>query len=393
MDKSVNPCTDFYQLLRRMDGAQPDPGRPGGGWWSTAKLTNENLPLSLGASTRRRRSERSTPPCSRRSATTRRLHERAGHREVAATPLQPLLAQIAAIKSRKDLAAVLAKEQPRNLRKRWVFGFGADQDFGDATQVIAFTRAGASAFPTATTTSKTTERSKGIREKYIAHIQNMLVLIGDRSRGRSRHACGDENRDRLARRRSHASNARPVQLYTRWSAAELAKLTPSFDWNRYLSRQRQAKRENHQRHRAAVPRRAGERDQIRSARRWKAYLRLAAVHARAPYLSNAFVSENFNFYIKTLRGVTSMPPRWKQCVRYVDGTSAKPSARSSSAARSLRHEGAHRRHDEAASRRRWRSRSRTSTDDRRRSARAGEAARDRNKVGYPDRCATYPASR
>jgi len=42
------------------------------------------------------------------------------------------------------------------------------------------------------------------------------------------------------------------------------------------------------------------------------------VHARAPYLSSAFVKEDFNFYRKTLRGVAEMPPRWKTCVRYVD---------------------------------------------------------------------------
>src|SRR5581483_11357751 len=43
-----------------------------------------------------------------------------------------------------------------------------------------------------------------------------------------------------------------------------------------------------------------------------------AVHDAAPYLSNKFVTEDFNFYRKTLRGVSAMPARWKRCVRYVD---------------------------------------------------------------------------
>src|SRR4029079_13842187 len=51
---------------------------------------------------------------------------------------------------------------------------------------------------------------------------------------------------------------------------------------------------------------------------WKTYLRWHAVHARAPYLSSKFVTEDFNFYRKTLRGVTEMPPRWKTRIRYVD---------------------------------------------------------------------------
>jgi putative endopeptidase len=42
------------------------------------------------------------------------------------------------------------------------------------------------------------------------------------------------------------------------------------------------------------------------------------LHETAPYLSSAFVNENFDFYSKTLRGVPQLRPRWKRCVRLVD---------------------------------------------------------------------------
>jgi endothelin-converting enzyme/putative endopeptidase len=51
---------------------------------------------------------------------------------------------------------------------------------------------------------------------------------------------------------------------------------------------------------------------------WKVYLRWHLAHAKAPFLSSAFVQANFEFYSKYLRGVTEMQPRWKRCVRYVD---------------------------------------------------------------------------
>src|SRR6185437_12151366 len=41
--------------------------------------------------------------------------------------------------------------------------------------------------------------------------------------------------------------------------------------------------------------------------------------ANAPFLSSQFVRENFDFYSRTLRGVQQLPPRWKRCVRLVDG--------------------------------------------------------------------------
>jgi putative endopeptidase len=52
----------------------------------------------------------------------------------------------------------------------------------------------------------------------------------------------------------------------------------------------------------------------------RAYLRWHVVHAKARFLSSAFVEEDFNFFSKYLRGVTAMQPRWKRCVQLVDHT-------------------------------------------------------------------------
>ena len=37
-----------------------------------------------------------------------------------------------------------------------------------------------------------------------------------------------------------------------------------------------------------------------------------------PYLSSAFVTEDFEFYRKYLRGAKEIQPRWKRCVQIVD---------------------------------------------------------------------------
>ena len=51
---------------------------------------------------------------------------------------------------------------------------------------------------------------------------------------------------------------------------------------------------------------------------WKVYLRFHLVNSRAPYLSAAFVNQNFDFYRKYLHGAEELQPRWKRCVEYVD---------------------------------------------------------------------------
>ena len=51
---------------------------------------------------------------------------------------------------------------------------------------------------------------------------------------------------------------------------------------------------------------------------WKIYLRWHLVNSAAPYLSDAFVDENFNFNGRVLQGTKELLPRWKRCVTSTD---------------------------------------------------------------------------
>mgnify|MGYP002520474487 CR=1 FL=1 len=51
----------------------------------------------------------------------------------------------------------------------------------------------------------------------------------------------------------------------------------------------------------------------------KAYLTFNLLSAAAPYLSDAFVDANFEFYGKTLSGKQELQPRWKRALSTVNG--------------------------------------------------------------------------
>ena len=51
---------------------------------------------------------------------------------------------------------------------------------------------------------------------------------------------------------------------------------------------------------------------------WKTYLRWHLIHSTAPYLSEPFETENFNFYSGVLRGVKEQQPRWKRAITTID---------------------------------------------------------------------------
>ena len=51
---------------------------------------------------------------------------------------------------------------------------------------------------------------------------------------------------------------------------------------------------------------------------WKTYLTWHLLHNAAPFLSQPFVDENFDFYQKQLAGLSEIKPRWKQCSTAAD---------------------------------------------------------------------------
>ena len=51
---------------------------------------------------------------------------------------------------------------------------------------------------------------------------------------------------------------------------------------------------------------------------WKAYLRFHLVDSASPYLSDAFVQENFDFYNKAMRGQKEIKDRWKRVLGTVE---------------------------------------------------------------------------
>ncbi len=87
------------------------------------------------------------------------------------------------------------------------FNFGSDQDYENSQNVIAFARPVALACPTATTTPRPSQ-SVDIRKKYLAHVQAMFELLGDKpDLARAEAAKVMEIETALARAPSPAWNA------------------------------------------------------------------------------------------------------------------------------------------------------------------------------------------
>jgi endothelin-converting enzyme/putative endopeptidase len=201
-----------------------------------------------------------------------------------------------------------------------LFGFGSNQDYADATSVIAFALAAGLGLPDRDYYTKTEAKSEETRQKYLEHVQKMFELLGDTpDAARASTKTVMEIETALAKASLTRVDKRdPYKLFHKMTRKQLEALNPSFGWERYLNDVGLSSVSEVNVTEPEFFKQLEAQLKSRKLADWKTYLRWHAAHAHAQYLSTPFVQANFEFYNKYLRGVTQLAPRWKRCVRSVD---------------------------------------------------------------------------
>ena len=163
------------------------------------------------------------------------------------------------------------------------------------------------------------ERHADTRAAYQRHVAAMLGLAG-RPEPLEAAARVMALETRLAAGHlDNVSDRDPVATYHLLTAAQLADLAPAVDWAGYAAG-------------LGAPGALAEvvvrqPDYLRALSAaladepistWREWLVWHVIHARAPYLPQEFVTENFEFYGRTLAGTPQLRERWKRGVELVD---------------------------------------------------------------------------
>ena len=228
-------------------------------------------------------------------------------------PLHPVFERIDKVSSEPELLSTIAYLQ--DIGVTTPFSFGSMQDLKNSSMVIAGAYQDGLGLPDRNYYLKQDDKFKKIRAAYVKHVARMFELLGDDdAKAAAEAATVMRIETRLAKpMMSRVAQRKPTNTYHVMTLRQMDALTPEIDWQAYFREVGLPKLDSAN---IAMP------DYFKALSAdlksipladWKTYLRWHVADDFAPYLSKAFVDENFKM-ISVLSGAKELRPRWQRVV-------------------------------------------------------------------------------
>ncbi len=322
MDRSADPCVDFYQFAcGGWVKNNPIPADQSS-WTTYGKMQHENDALLHVLLEQMRAGGASRTPNQQKIGDYYSACMAEPELEIrGAAPLAPQLAAIANLYSLADVARIVADSHRTMLvRSAILFGLSAQQDARNSAETIAAVDQNGLSLPDRDYYLKDDEKSKALRRQFVGHIARVLQLLGD-STANAVASAQTVLRIETELARGHMSRVdrrNPDNTYHRMPRAKLQELMPSWPWDSYFRQMGIAQIEDLNIVSPGYFQVLDRQLETVSLSDWKTYLRWHTARLGSPYLSAAFVDADFKFFGRALMGSRELQPRWQCCVSRVD---------------------------------------------------------------------------
>ena len=160
-----------------------------------------------------------------------------------------------------------------------------------------------------------------IRTALVAHIEKMLILAEIEGAKEKAQLILELETKIAACHWDQVKDRDALATYNKFDHESLQRLTPNFNWNRWLSASQTPEKVLSE----LIVRQpsffSGVSELLGGfhAKAWSAWLQWHVLSSAAPYMPARFVEENFNFYGTVLSGTPELKARWKRGVALVEG--------------------------------------------------------------------------
>ncbi|MCK8491837.1 M13 family metallopeptidase [Spirosoma sp. RP8] len=319
MDLSIKPGTNFYQYAN-------------GNWLKTNQIPasktswgsfNELRDKSLDAM-------KSLLEDAAKTTTKGRLYQMVGDYYMSGMdsvtlekqgfdPIKSDLARIDKVNNKAAFFDELAYQRTQG--NGMLFGFGVSPDRKNVNKYLPQFGQGGTSLPDRDYYLKNDPRSQKIRDAYHDNLIKMFALIGEEPTQASQDA------DVIVRMETALAKAQmprvemrdPYKTYNKFTVSAFSQQTPGINWADQLTRYGTKGQDTVLVQSPAFFRSLDSLIAATPIEDLRTYMRWNILKNAAPYLSDAFVKQNFAF-TKVLSGQKEQTPRWQRVSSLVDGT-------------------------------------------------------------------------
>ena len=322
MDKKVKPTDDFFRYVNGtwLDNTQIPNDKTRWGSFDELRQKTDTDALTILKEATKNPIYKSNTDQGKAINLYLSIMDTVARNKQGITPLKPYLAKINAVKNATDLQALLIQMAPQG--GLGFFGVGVGVDAKNSNRNVINVGPGSVGLPDRDYYVSEDADSKEKRAKYVLHLTKMLQLIGEKP------AEAQANADKILAFETAMSKPRFDRVerrdrrksYNPMTVNDLQKLTPSINWDSYLSQIGLPKTDSLI---VSQPKYLIALETILKENKvddWKAYMRWTLLNKSASQLSTQLEKANWEFYGKTLTGAVKQRPLEERALQVINGS-------------------------------------------------------------------------
>lgn len=320
MDRNVRPQDDFYRFVNGNWLAQTSipPDRSN---YGTFTLLQEGAERDLRAILE----EAASNPNKQSGSDSQKIGDyyasfmnEAGIEAAGLKPLEPELARIARIASKKDLAQYIGYDQRAVVSQPFAYFVAIDEK--NSTQYTSVLYQTGISMPDRDYYLSDKPELKKVRDKYRQYVADLLAAAGTPNATAAADKIVKLETQLAQAQWTNVQNRDAEKTYNKYDMAGLHKLMPHFDWAAFLAGA-QIPPDKVDGMVVTQPSFFQALDKLIAQTPiadWRTYLRFKLLDTYAPDLPAKFVQLSFDFHERAVSGIEEMKPRWKRGVNTVE---------------------------------------------------------------------------